>query len=66
MLDEKIKKAEQELLDKAVADGTYIPSFHPKFGQAIKEDVNVNLDYDLNFPRGHMSMVKNSRSMEHL
>ena len=32
MLDEKIKKAEQELLDKAVADGTYIPSFHPKFG----------------------------------
>lgn len=66
MLDEKIKKAEQELLEKAVADGTYIPSFHPKFGEAIQEDVHVNLDYDLNFPRGHMSMVKTSRPLDHL
>ena len=32
IIDEKIKKAEQELLEKAVADGNYIPSFHPKFG----------------------------------
>ena len=36
-LDAKIKKVEEELQAKAIADGTFIPTYHPRYGVPIKE-----------------------------
>lgn len=36
-IDAKILKLEEEIQAKALADGVYIPTFHPKFGEAISE-----------------------------
>jgi hypothetical protein len=47
---------------KALADRTFVPSFHPKYGSAIKEDINYNLNHDMNFARGFPAKVESTLS----
>lgn len=42
-LDAKIMKIEDDIQAKAIADGTYIPTYHPKYGLAIQEEGQTNL-----------------------
>ena len=59
-IDDKIAKLEEEIQAKAVADGSYIPTYHPRYGEAITEELEVNLNYDLNFPRGNASLHRSN------
>ena len=36
-LDQKIERIEAEVHSKAVADGSFVPTYHPKYGQKITE-----------------------------
>lgn len=38
-IDEKIAKYEEEVQKKSIVNGTYVPTYHPKFGESIKTDV---------------------------
>jgi hypothetical protein len=45
-----------------MADRTFVPTFHPKYGESIKEVKNANLNYDLNFGKGFSSKIESNLS----
>ena len=58
--DSKIAKIEEEIHKKSMADRTFVPTYHPKYGEAVKETVTVNPDFDLNYGRGFPTKVETS------
>lgn len=56
-LDDKIANIEEQVFKQAVSYGTFVPQYHPTYGEAIQEEVQTNMTFDLNHPRGYAHRI---------